>query len=135
MLKRICVSIIALLLLISYTTAFAAIRDDVQICADQYVTGSNTYLSSSGNAEMFISLRYEADIVYISSCTLQTKENGQWVNAGSLAVPQVIGNNTVSYIADYDYSSYLASGNTYRIIVVYNIDGYIKSCTSNSITY
>ena len=135
MLKRFGVSIIALLLLISYTSAYAATREDVQIYADQYVTGSNTYLSSSGKAQMFISLRYEAETVFIASCTLQTKENGQWTNAGSLAVPQAIGKNTTSYIADYDYSSCLSSGNTYRIIVVYNIDGYIKSCTSNSVTY
>lgn len=135
MIKRFCVFIIALFLLLGCTSAYAATRDDAQIFADQYVTGSNTYLSSTGNAQLFINLRYEADIVFVSSCTLQTKENGRWITEGSLAVPQEIGSDTASFFAVYDYSSYLSKSKTYRIIVTFNIDGYIKSCTSNSITY
>ena len=45
MTKRFCVFIIVLFLLLGCTSAYAATRDDAQIFADQYVTGSNTYLS------------------------------------------------------------------------------------------
>ena len=84
---------------------------------------------------MIITLKYEANSVYISNCSLQIKENGKWIFEEKLPTPQTVGSNTASYMTEYDYSSYLTSGGTYRIVVVYNIDGYTKSYTSNSISY
>lgn len=135
MLKRLGVLFVVLILLNGCMSANAATNDSVEICADAYVASCGTFLSSTGNAQMIITLKYEANSVYISNCSLQIKENGKWIFEEKLPTPQTVGSNTASYMTEYDYSSYLTSGGTYRIVVVYNIDGYTKSYTSNSISY
>lgn len=135
MLKKVCVFLIIFVLLSGCISANAATSSPIQVCADPYVSSSGIYLSSAGNAQMVITLKYQANSVSVSSCSLQTKENGNWVFAESLPTPSAVGNNTAYYIVEQNYSSYMTKGSTYRMIVVYNIDGYEKTCTSNSISY
>ena len=135
MLKRFGLLLAILILLSGCISARAATNDSVQICADAYVSCSGTYLSTAGNVQMIITLKYQANSIFVSSCSLQIKDNGKWIYAETLPTPPAVGNNTASYMAEYDYSSYLTTGSTCRIVVVYNIDGYTKSCSSNAISY
>lgn len=63
------------------------------------------------------------------------KEEGGWVDKGSLTVPDDVLHDVCVFSASVDYSDKLITGNTYRVIATYNIDGYVKSYTSNTLTY
>lgn len=132
--KRLVATFLIFILIFGSISAHAASIDNVQICADIWVAASNTYLSSEGTAQFFISLQDVANKIYISNCTLQIKVDGSWKSAGSIDTPPEVYYNVNSYATQYNYSAYLIDG-TYRIVVTYNIDGHTKSCTSNSVSY
>lgn len=133
--KRFVAFLLSLIMLWGDIPAYAAIKDSVEICADIWVASSSTLFFSEGTAEFFVSLKAVANQIYIASCNLQIKNNGRWTNAGSVSPPPDIYYNANSYNSQCDYSSYLSEGNTYRLVIVYYIDGHTKSCTSNSISY
>lgn len=133
--KRLVAFLLSLIMLWGNIPAYAAVKDNVEICADIWVASSSTLFFSEGTAEFYVSLKGIADQIYITSCSLQIKNNGNWTTASSVSPPPEIYYNANSYNSQYDYSSYLSEGNTYRLVVVYYIDGHTKSCTSNSISY
>ena len=73
--------------------------------------------------------------MFVFSCKLQIKNGSTWQDAGYLPVPNVVQQNTCVFYASANYANQLTSGNSYRVVVTYNIDGYTKSYTSNVITY
>lgn len=134
--KRTYIFCIAVCLLISISfSAYASEEEGVSVCSDLYINYAKAQFNSDGVVEFYVSIHGFADSIYVSGCRLQEKEGTTWVNKGNLAVPSDVLHNVCVYSASANYSDKLATGNTYRVIVTYNIDGYLKSYTSNTISY
>lgn len=133
--KRIFALITVLCLILTTSVALASPDNDIATCADSIIAAASISLNSDGIAYFNVVVYHAAGTISVSSCSLQKLVNGKWTSAGTIAAPSYVRNNTNVYTTTKDYSSYCASGSSYRIIVTYNIDGYTKSYTSNSASY
>lgn len=128
---RLCIAAIILVGIISMTTA----QGEINPCANSVFAEASVYLSTSMVADFTASTRLICPSIIVSSCTLQRKVNGYWVNAGSLTPPTSTAYNTSDFGAQKDYSGSCTKGYTYRIYAVFSACGETVSRYSNEAIY
>lgn len=132
--RSLALMIVLCITLLPFASALAAVKDEIAPMADSIIATANVSLNSSGVASFSVTVYEKAGTIRVKSCRLQKYDNG-WVNAGTLSVPSYVATNLYIYSTTKDYSSYCSDGGKYRIIVTFNVDGYTKSYTSNSVSY
>lgn len=125
--------VIALLLTIG-SVAMTTTQAEITPLANPVFVEASVYLSASMVADFTASAMLNCPSISVSSCSLQRKVNGRWVNAGSLT-PPAAAYNTSAYGAQKDYSSNCTRGYTYRIYAVFSARGETVTRYSNEATY
>lgn len=122
-------SIVLLSLLLS-----GALASQVEPRGDTEFAYANLYLSSSKTVS-FSAETYEVkDCIYVKSCWLEKKVNGEWTYSRSLPAPTEKYYNDDMFGAVENYSDKIGSG-TYRVACTYDADGHSITRYSNERTF
>lgn len=105
------------------------------INANQYYSDASIAFNTKGNAVFSCTTTFQFSELKVTNCKLQVKGLLSWSDAGSLPAPSYIAKNRYNYDYQMDYSSYLTSGKTYRIVATFNADGHTITKTSGSAKY
>lgn len=103
--------------------------------ANEYYSDASIAFNTKGNAVFSCTTTFQFEELKVTDCKLQVKGLFSWSDAGSLPSPSHIAKNRYNYDYQQDYSSYLTSGKTYRIVATFNADGHEITKTSGSAKY
>lgn len=123
-----------IILFLATMALFGVAKGEVAPLSTDKIRSATVIFSRSGLATFTADLRETCASAKIASCTLEKKDGNKWVFARSLPVPDA-KTNVTRYTATVDYSSYLSSDTSYRLVVVFEADGEQVSKTSTAITY
>lgn len=130
--KSLFLASVCALLCVFLTTSFAF--GEMTYFSNSTFLGATVGATTSGTVTFTARLKNKCASVSIVSCSLEKLENGIWKFVKSLSLPAG-KTNTSRYTASKDYSSSLASGNTYRFKATFSADGEKTTRTSGSVTY
>ncbi len=128
------ISLFVVIVMVSVNLVFAVSANAALQASPVFATKS-AGLSASKSGSMTATTSVVCKKIYVSAVRLQRKSGTSWIDVGSLPCPTTTSVNDDSFVATKSYSSYCTSGNTYRIIVTFNADGYAATATSNSASY
>ena len=126
-----CVIICALL---SVTISCAVATSEVSCFSSDTFFSVSVQPTASGVVAFNARLKLKCSSISVTTCTLEKLEDGSWKFVKSLSTPEV-KTNTNRYSASKDYSSSLASGNTYRFKATFSANGETLSQTSPALNY
>lgn len=121
-------SILMIILLIGTSIAAA---EQVTPCADLYFDSATAFLAADKLVIFDLSTYEIYDQIRVTSVWLEKKVDGEWETVKSLPVPTNVAENTISYGAVMDYSSYIGTG-TFCIGFTADADGHTITRHSNS---
>lgn len=121
---------ITLALVILLSLCCSAYASGIGPYANQYYSDAGVALTSKGLAVFSATTTFRFSKLSITSCTLQIKSGGDWIDYATLTPPSYVAENGYDYDAEKSYSSSLTPGNTYRIKATFNADGH--KITKNS---
>lgn len=112
-----------------------AVAEDIMPCADSEFASATTVLKSTKQVSFRAITNNVKSSISVTACWLE-KENsdGSWSTVCTLTPPSVVSENSFTYSATMDYSSYIGTG-TYRIQATYNADGHTITRCSNERTF
>jgi len=122
--KKLSVLIIAICMILSATSAFAAINADPEFASASITLTSRKLVVYSAN------LYDEKERIAVVNADLYIKVGNDWSFVCSLPVPTHVQTDSSSYGASIDYSDYIGTG-TYRVTATYDADGYQITRNSN----
>lgn len=114
---------------------FAAMPVLASVDANEYYSDASIAFNTKGNAVFSCTTTFQFNELKITDCKLEVKGLLFWSDAGELPAPSYVAKNRFNYDYQVDYSSYLTSGKTYRIVGTFNADGHEITKTSGSAKY
>lgn len=127
------VSVLVFVLLISMLGVHA-LGEEIVPFADSVFKSAGVSLNAEKMATFTATTMESVSSISVTSCTLEKKNGTKWEAVKSLAVPDTVATNTVSYGATKNYDTAIPSGGPYRIVAVFDADGHTitKYSTSRS---
>ncbi|WP_379141353.1 hypothetical protein [Paenibacillus sp. sgz500992] len=120
--KYVSLSMVMILLLSFYSTAFAA-GDDQVLRASPYIRSSSINVFADGNGklrvESYVGATGVADKLGIKELSIQKKSNGYWLPV-EILISDNYKDDAISYI--YDTFYYGSAGTTYRAYVEFYVE-------------
>lgn len=131
--KRLTASILAFIL--SLLMVHSAFASGIMPRADEYYSDAGVAFTSAGLAVFTATTTFQFDTLSVTSCTLQKKDGSNWNDAGALTPPAHVARNRFTYAAEKNYASRCSSGNTYRVVAIFNADGHTITRTSGEVDF
>lgn len=124
--------VFAVLLVLAALLSCAFADDSVEPCADVTFLSATCSLGMDKVATFTLMTDILAGRIVVTNAWLEQQSNGRWVYVKTLAVPETIATNTISYSATLSYSSAITTRGTFRIGFTADADGHQITRYSNS---